>query len=199
MYDGVPPYVSVIVFFVLMCVVGMMEGMQIALFAVINLPEDELKNYSMASKNCSLAFQGTNLQSFLIGRQIFVATCMFVVARIASPSYGSDDSNIFGVSDGFQTFLNTGLTGAIITTLIGSLAWRIIASSFPVAFLSNPLIYFIIRVCLLLDAIGLCSAAWLLALIHKQLVGFQIDEVYIGKPSDRAAAEKAVDEELAQE
>ena len=55
------------------------------------------------------------------------------------------------------------------------------------------------QVCLLLDAIGLCSAAWLLALIHKQLVGFQIDEVYIGKPSDRAAAEKAVDEELAQE
>jgi hypothetical protein len=195
MYEGVPPYVSVIIFFVLMGVVGMMEGMQIALFAVVNLPEDELKSYPVAYKVCQLTFTGSNLQSFLVGRQIFVATCMFVVARIASPSYGEGDANIFGVSDGFQAFLNTGLTGAVITTLIGSLAWRIVASSFPVAFLSNPLIYFIIRVCLVLDSIGLCSGAWFMALIHKQLVGFQVDEVYIGTPAERAAAAKATDEE----
>ena len=37
MWDGVPEAVSVIVFFILMCFVGMMEGMQIALFAVVNL------------------------------------------------------------------------------------------------------------------------------------------------------------------
>jgi hypothetical protein len=195
MYEGVPPYVSVIIFFVLMGVVGMMEGMQIALFAVVNLPEDELKSYPVAYKVCQLTFTGSNLQSFLVGRQIFVATCMFVVARIASPSYGEGDANIFGVSDGFQAFLNTGLTGAVITTLIGSLAWRIVASSFPVAFLSNPLIYFIIRVCLVLDSIGLCSGAWFMALIHKQIAGYQVDEVYIGTPEERAAAAKVVDEE----
>jgi hypothetical protein len=37
MWDGVPTAVSAIVFFMLMCFVGMMEGMQIALFAVLNL------------------------------------------------------------------------------------------------------------------------------------------------------------------
>jgi hypothetical protein len=190
MYQGVPPYISVIIFFLLMCVVGMMEGMQIALFAVLNIPADELKNYSMASKVCGLTFAGTNLQSFLVGRQIFVATCMFVVARIATPSYTVGEDNIFGVSDGFQEFLNTGLTGAVITTLVGSLAWRIVASSFPVAFLSNPLIYFIVRVCLLLDNIGICSGAWLMALIHKQCAGYQVDEIYIGTPDERAASSK---------
>jgi hypothetical protein len=195
MYEGVPSYVSVIIFFVLMAVVGLMEGMQIALFAVINIPEDELKNYAVAHKTCKLVFEGTNLQSFLVGRQIFVATCMFVVARIASPSYDEEDDNIFGVSDGFQAFLNTGLTGAVITTLVGSLAWRIIASSFPVAFLSNPLIYAIVRVCLVLDTVGICSAAWLLALVHKQLAGYQVDEVYIGTPEERAAATKLDEEE----
>ena len=195
MYAGVPPYVSVIVFFVLMAVVGMMEGMQIALFAVINLPEEEIKNYPVAHKVCQLTFSGTNLQSFLVGRQIFVATCMFIVARIASPSYGPNDANIFGVSDGFQEFLNTGLTGAVITTIVGSLAWRIVASSFPVAFLSNPVIYVIIQICLALDSVGLCSGAWFMALVHKQLVGFQVDEVYIGTPEERAAAMKALDEE----
>ena len=190
MYEGVPPYVSVIIFFVLMAVVGMMEGMQIALFAVINMPEDDLKNYSIAHRVCSLTFEGTNLQSFLVRRQIFVATCMFVVARIASPSYGEEDANIFGVSDGFQEFLNTGLTGAVITTLVGSLAWRIVASSFPLALLSNPIIYGINRVCLVLDSIGICSGAWLMAMIHKQLVGFQPDEVYIDTAEERATAAK---------
>jgi hypothetical protein len=201
MWDGVPSYVSVIVFFVLMCFVGMMEGMQIALFAVVNLPEEELSQYTIAKANCDLTFTGTNLQKFLIGRQICVTVCMFVVARITTLDIeiGVDD-NVFGVSDGIQEFFNTGLLGAVITTIVASLAWRIIASSFPVAFLSNPLIYVIIRLCLLLEASGLCSAAWLLALIHKQIAGYQPDEVYIGTSEERAAAAKEGDDlELAEE
>jgi Silicon transporter len=193
MYEGVPPAVSVVVFFVLMAFVGMMEGMQIALFAVVNMPADELAHHPIAAKNCELTFTGNNLQAFLIGRQICVTCCMFVVARITSVNVDLEDptsTNIFGVSDGIQAFFNTGLLGAVVTTLVASLAWRIIASSFPVAFLSNPLIYVIIRVCLLLEASGICSSAWLLALIHKQIVGYQLDEVYIGTPEERASSKK---------
>jgi hypothetical protein len=80
------------------------------------------------------------------------------------------EDTIFGVSSGIQEFFNTGLLGAVITTIVASLAWRIIASSFPIAFLSNPLIYVIIRLCLVLEASGICSAAWLLALVHKQVL-----------------------------
>jgi silicon transporter len=194
MWDGIPSAVSVIVFFVLMCFVGMMEGMQIALFAVVNMPEEELKHHTIAYANCQLAFSGRNLQAFLIGRQICVTVCMFVVARITTLDIevGVDD-NVFGVSDGIQEFFNTGLLGAVITTIVASLAWRIIASSFPLAFLSNPLIYVIIRLCLLLEASGLCSAAWLLALVHKGLAGYQPDEVYIGTPEERASVQKDVE------
>jgi hypothetical protein len=85
--------------------------------------------------------------------------------------------------------------GAIITTTVASLAWRIVASSFPVAFLSNPLIYFILRLCLLLEASGICSSAWLLALIHKSVVGYELDEVYIGTKDERAEAKKASDDD----
>jgi hypothetical protein len=191
MYDGIPEAVSVVILFVLMCFVGLMEGMQIALFAVVNLPEEELKHHAMAAKTCELCFSGRNLQAFLIGRQICVTICMFVVARITSITVdvqGDISENIFGVSDGIQTFFNTGLLGAVITTIVGSLAWRIVASSFPVAYLSNPLVYMIIRLCLVLEASGVCSAAWLLALIQKSLFGFELDEVYIGTPEERAAA-----------
>jgi hypothetical protein len=174
MWDGIPSAVSVIVFFVLMCFVGMMEGMQIALFAVVNLPEEELKNHTVAYANCQLTFTGENLQAFLVGRQICVTVCMFVVARITTLDIeiGVDD-NIFGVSDGIQEFFNTGLLGALITTIVASLAWRIIASSFPLAFLSNPLIYLIIRLCLLLEASGLCSAAWVVGRWNKLAAGYQ--------------------------
>jgi hypothetical protein len=180
-WNGVPGVVSVIVFFALMCLAGLMEGMQIALFAVVNLPENELAQHKMANTICQLAFSGNNLQAFLIGRQIFVTLCTFVIARLTTLDVKvGEGENIFGVPDGVQTFFNTGLLGAIITTVVGSLAWRIIAASFPIAFLSNPLVYLILRLCLVLEASGICSAAWLLALINKQMVGFQPDETYIG-------------------
>jgi hypothetical protein len=181
MWDGIPEWVSVIVLFVLMAFVGLMEGMQIALFAVVNLPEEELKQHMIAHKNCQLVFTGQNLQAFLIGRQICVTCCMFIVARITSVDVDVDagDATIFGVSDGLQEFFNTGLLGAVITTIVASLMWRIIASSFPVAFLSNPLIYVIIRLCLLMEKSGVCSAAWVLARYHKPLVNYQPDEVHL--------------------
>ena len=190
MWDGVPAWASVIAFFVLMAFVGLMEGMQIALFAVVNLPGDELEQHPLARKVCELTFSGKNLQAFLIGRQICVTLCMFIVARVTTLDYGEEDKNLWGVGDGLQRFFNTGLLGAVITTIVASLAWRIVAASFPVAFLSNPLIYLIVRLCLILEAIGVCSAAWLLALAHKQIVGYQPDEVYIGTTEERAAVTK---------
>ena len=191
MYEGVPEAVSVIIFFVLMCFVGLMEGMQIALFAVVNLPQEELEQHHAAKRVCELTFHGRNLQAFLIGRQIMVTICMFIVARITAVNVdtATDDSeNIFTMKDGMQAFFNTGLLGAVITTVVASLAWRIVASSFPVAFLSNPLIYIIIRLCLILEASGICSAAWLLAYVQKLVMGYEMDEVFIGTPDERASS-----------
>lgn len=197
MWTGIPEAVSVVIFFVLMCFVGLMEGMQIALFAVVNLPEEGI---SMAAKaTCKLTFQGRNLQAFLIGRQILVTICMFVVARITTITVAENESNIMGVSDGVQAFLNTGLLGAIITTLFASLAWRIVASSFPVAFLSNPLIYLILRMCLMIEATGVCASAWLLALIHKAIAGFKVDSEYLAELEGKGANYEKQDLEIQDE
>lgn len=192
MYGGVPEAVSVALLFVLMAFVGMMEGMQIALFAVMNMPKEEIQKHAQARKTCDLVFSGSNLQAFLIGRQICVTCCMFIVARITACSVNVDegDATIFGVSVGIQNFFNTGLLGAVITTIVGSLAWRIIASAFPVAFLSNPLIYVIVQLCLLLEASGICSAAWVLAVVQKRIAGYKTDEEYIGSAESRASPGK---------
>ena len=197
MWKGVPTWASVIIFFLLLCVVGMMEGMQIAAFALINMPEEELQSHAVAYTNCQLMFSGQNLQAFLIGRQIFAASLIFIVARIASLSIPAGESNIFNVSNSVQQFFDTGLLGAVVLTIIGSLAWRIVASSFPLAFISNPVIYLIIRICLIFEATGIASAAWLLALIHKTIVGYQPDEVYLGKENLQGAENVESDIEAA--
>jgi len=188
MWDGVPAGASIAIFFILMLVVGMLEGIQIALFSVVNLPEEEIRKHPLVHKTCLIAFKGSNLQAFLIGRQIFVTACMFIVARITTTNVTVGVGNIFGVSDSLQAFFNTGLLGALITTVVASLAWRVIASSSPITFLSNPLVYIIVQVCLLVEMTGICSASWMIALIHKHVVGYQLDETYIGTPDERAAA-----------
>jgi len=179
-WDGVPVAASIAIFLGLLCLVGLMEGMQIAAFALLNTPEEELSSHKVAHKNCQLMFNGSNLQSFLIGRQIFAAALMFIVARIATISIDRDagETNIFNVCDVFQNFIDTGLLGAVILTIIGSLTWRVIASSFPLQFMSNPVIYIVIRICFIMEATGICSAAWILALIHKTIFGFRADDNY---------------------
>lgn len=179
MWDGVPTWASILLFFVLMSLVGLMDGMQIAAFALINMPKEELERSAVANANCQLIFSGQNLLAFLIGRQIFVASLMFIVARIASLSVPEEEDNLFGVGDELQKFFDTGLLGAVVLTIIGSLAWRIVASSFPLAFMSNPVIYVIIRICLFLEASGICSASWVLARIHKAVVNYQPDDLYL--------------------
>jgi len=188
MWKGVPKAVSVILFFLLMSVVGLLEGMQIAFFAVSKLSEEERGESKFAKMTCDLLFKGKgrNLAGFMIGRQLCVVSCFFVVARVTTLNIGEDDENIFGVSDGLQKFFNLGFLGALITTILASISWQLVASAFPLLFLANPLTYVFLRLCLLLEATGLASGAWVIAAIHKKIAGFQRDEVYIGTSQERA-------------
>ena len=183
MWDGVPVAVSILLFVGLMMVVGMLEGLQIALFAVIRR-SDLQTNHPMAYQNSQLILsRAHNLPAFLIGRQMLVTGCTFIVARITAINVNVDDDeddNVWGVSDSVQYFFNTGLLGAVITTIMASLIWRVIAASYPVAFLSNPLVSILIRSCLYLEMSGVCSSAWLLAYVYKKLMNFQSDDTYLG-------------------
>jgi len=180
MWDNIPPAASITIFFALLCFIGLLEGTQIAAFEIMKMPEKEVAQHGVAAINCKLLFSGRHFQAFLVGRQILVACLMFVVANIVTIRIDVETEHIFSVGNGFQKFLNSGLLGAVVLTIVGSLAWRIVASSFPLAFMSNPIVYLIIRICLLLEATGICSSAFLLAMIHRTIVNYQPDEVYIG-------------------
>jgi len=193
MWKGVPAWASVVLFFVLMSVVGLLEGMQIAFFAVAKVTKEERGSAKFAKMTCDLLFKGKgrNLPGFMIGRQLCVVFCMFVVARVTSLNIApGQGNNIFGVTDGFQAFLNLGFMGALITTILGSISWQLVASAFPIAFLSNPLVYVFLRICLGLEGTGLLNGAWVLAAIQAKVCGFQRDEVYIGTAEERAEKQK---------
>jgi hypothetical protein len=97
---------------------------------------------------------------------------------------------MFGVSDGIQKFFNLGFLGAIITTILASISWQLVASAFPIAFLSNPIVFIVLKVALAIEATGICAGAWFLGAIHKKAAGFQLDEVYVGTAEERAAGFK---------
>jgi len=174
----------------LMSVVGMLEGMQIAFFAMAKMTEEERGNNSWALRTCDILYNrrnGMNLPGFMIGRQLCVVSCFFIVARVATQNVTEDQENVLGIPDEVQSFLNLGFQGALITTILGSITWQLVADQFPIAFLSTPITYILLRICLLLEATGICNGAWVLAAIHARIAGFQRDEVYIGTAEERRA------------
>ena len=190
---------SVFIFFGLVCFLGILEAVQIALFAVVNMPPEENPIQSQctsasavtARANCQLAFDHPrNFQAILIGRQICVTICMFLLARLTTTEVDADgpmsspSRDVWGMSRGLQDFFNTGLPGALLTTVVASLAWRIMASAYPVAFLGNPVVSWTLRLCLALEAGGLFSASWLLADGVRRAAGLQSDDVYILSSKD---------------
>jgi len=199
MWDVVPGWAALVIFFVLLSIVGMLEGMQIAFFAVAKLPKSEQGQNKFAKMTCKLLFRGNgqNLPGFMVGRQLCVVTCFFVAARVTTLNVQvGEGKNVFGVPDGLQEFLNTGLHAAVVTTIVGSISWQLVASAFPFMFLNNPLTYILLHICLLFESTGLCCAAWVLASIHKKIAGYQYDEVYIGTPEERLASGKGPEESV---
>jgi silicon transporter len=194
MYKGVPPVVAMVLTLVLWSVVGFLEGMQIAFFAVSKLSDEERSRTSpWAQRTCDLLFygDGRNLPGFMVGRQLCVVACFFFAARLTTLDIGEGEDNVLGVPDSVQDFFNTGLLGALSTTIVASIAWQLVASAFPMAFLSTPITYYLLRLCLLLEWTGLCNGAWMLAGVHKRIARFQKDEIYFGTAEDRAAGTTA--------
>jgi len=200
MWKNTPGWVSIILFFFLMSIVGCLEGMQIAFFALTKMAKEDRGDNTFVKMTCKLLFRGggENLPGFMVGRQVCVVTCYFIIARITTQNVTvGEGKNVFGIPDALQEFLNTGLIAAVIVTVLGSIFFQLVASAFPFSFLANPLTYVLLRICLLVELTGICAGSYVIAAIHKKLSGYQFDEVYVGTPEERAAEEpKFVEESI---
>jgi Silicon transporter len=73
-WEGIPPAAAMVIFIFLMCVVGMLEAMQIAFFAVAKICAADRGSNVFARKTAHLLFSGSakNLPGFMVGRQLCV-------------------------------------------------------------------------------------------------------------------------------
>ena len=129
---------------------------------------------------------GNNFPGFMIGRQLTVVSFMFFVARV-SVKMAENAGNLFGVKDGIQALFDSGLLGALFFTIVGSISWQLVAAAFPIAFMSNPVTYILLRIALAIEFTGVCNGAWVLAAIDVKVRGFQRDEAYLGTAEEREA------------
>merc|ERR1711983_278915 len=154
--------------------------------------EEERSRSTWAKKTCELLFRGDgrNLPGFMVGRQMCVTLCFFIIARVTTIKLNEGDENIFGYNNGVQGFFETGLLGALITTIVASIMWQLVASAFPMAFLSTPLTYVLLRWCLFLEWTGICQGSWVFAMILRKFMGYKRDEVFIGTAEESADNEE---------
>ena len=200
MYPGLTNLSNFALFFCLVCFLGLLEAIQIAAFAVVKLPKDFVARNPAAEANCKMVFRGQNFKALLIGRQIGVTTSMFMLAKITTTKVDSNATSTFNstllgleVPAAIHTVFNTGLPGALITTIVASLWWRIAAASFPIAFMGNPIVKLTIKLCLFLEATGVASASWLLADVMRWLMGLKQDDYHLARMRTRSIGS---DEEL---
>jgi hypothetical protein len=195
MWEGIPDVVSLVLFFVLLAIVGMLEAMQIAFLATSKMRKENRGTSFFGKKTVAVVSNGQNLPAFMIGRQLMVVSLFFILARVTTINVTvGEGGNIFGVSDGVQQFLNTGLHAALLMTILGSSSWKLAASAFPVAFVNTPFTYVLLYMGLFLDSIGICSGAWVLARIEKRMMNLQFDETYVGTPENPVLSKDALDE-----
>jgi hypothetical protein len=191
-YPSINPPLAVVMFILFVFIVGCLEGMQVAFFTVAKLPMEERGTNWFGKKTSEMLFggNGRNFPGFMIGRQLLVVACFFMVGAITGLNITpGEGNNIFGISDSAQKFLNFGVHGAVITTIVASITWQYAASAFPIAVMNSPITFVLLCVALCLEATGICHGAWVIAHIIKKTFGYQYDEVYIGTPEERMAGD----------
>jgi len=182
LWDSVPPVAGFFIFLLLLVMAGTLEGLQIALFACQKMNTESFQeSHPRAYSNLSHVFSGDNLNSFLIGRQVFITLLVFILSQVTTISALEEGEDIvFGLSTGLQEgILETGLLGAIITTILGSLTARVIATAFPLGFCNLPGMGAVIYVCLFFEFIGVTNLAWPLSAVYKRAGGMQTDDKYL--------------------
>lgn len=137
MWKAVPGWASLLIFIFVLWLLGVMEGLQIALVELKRQNPDTYKDqYPTAFKLGQKASQGDNIEKFLMGRQVFVVCLVFFAAKLTTIHSKTESGFLFYVPDWVQAiFLETGLLACVVVVIIAQLMPQIVASLYPVQFL----------------------------------------------------------------
>jgi len=121
--------------------------------------------YPRASKLHNENADEESVMSFIIGRQILVIFTVFIAAQLTGmPFMVNFPFSNSPFPSAFQSvFLAPGVLGGVVTVIFAQLTSQMIATNYPVQFLSIPGIWLVIKVCKFFDWIGLVHVTWIVA------------------------------------
>ena len=81
--ETVPWPATLVIMLVLLLVLGVLEGLQVAIVELCKNPppEEKQRKYARANKIQKMIVQGRNLEKFVLGRQVLVVVVVFFLAK----------------------------------------------------------------------------------------------------------------------
>jgi len=186
---GVALAVSIFIVFIIAC----SEGVQVSALALAGTRTSDFRKQSpLAYRTTQLLYAGRNMQAFLVGRQFFVAMTIVLLAKVTG--YAGEDGILvnnksdWGMGKGFnEGLLQTGFLGAIFVVNVGQLASQVLASVFPIAFINNHFINWILRIMLFVEFLGVVNACWPLTWFLDMVSGLPKDPIHGDESVDTPA------------
>lgn len=171
MWKVVPGWVSLIIFIMVLFLLGVMEGLQIALVELKRQEPESYKNsHPKAYRLGQYAMKGDNVERFLMGRQVFVVCCVFFAAKLTTIHGNSESGFLFYVPDWVQAlFLETGLLACVVVVILAQLMPQIVASLYPTQFLELMVMRPAYWACIILEASGVTHICWVLAWLMSKM------------------------------
>jgi len=162
-YKEVPGWAALILFFVVLFLLGIAEGLQLALVELKRQkPETYRLSHPRAYRLGELASQGDNIEKFLVGRQVIVVFLVFFAAKLTSVTVQGQEF-LFPVPVWVSSvFLETGLLASIVVVVLAQLTPQIVSSVFPIQFLELRIMRPVYYACLFLEFTGLTHFCWVL-------------------------------------
>lgn len=179
-WQNLPGWAAIVIGLVFLFTMACAEGLQVSAIACAKMNTHEFKARAPhAYRTCEILYTGRNMQAFLVGRQFMVAMMMVLLARVTGYA-GSEgvlvDGTDWGMGAGFnEGLLQTGFLGAILVVNVAQLASQVTASIFPIQFINNRLLTWLLQLMLFIEATGVVNACWPLAWALDAIFNIQED------------------------
>lgn len=187
------PVVHFMIFCFCMTLVAYLEGLQVAILAVVDQDCEQYKlSHPRAYKLMTSVKEGKNVDRFLVGRQFFT---IFVMTLIAQVTTFPNISQLGIPSVVWFIFIQTGLPSAVVVTTIGSLQPQLLAAKDPWLFMDLYGSYSTLMLCYALEITGICThfAYMLISFLKATVYKVESESTEKNNSSQLSKAEMALE------
>jgi CBS domain containing-hemolysin-like protein len=166
------PVVPFIIFPLAIMMNAYCEGIQLAILDLKGKDGDWFReSHKRAYKVYELMNEESRVQRFLVGRQFTVIFVFMLISQVSSFPELARPTIVPGWL--WATYISSTLYQALVVVSFGSLMPQLIATKDPVFFCNLPGCITVLRILLLLEALGMAHFAWILTAFVRRLCGLR--------------------------